>query len=142
MATPHTIKQLIEQRLSWLKTHQYSARTQYRVSRTLELFLQWCSDQEVQLITEITFKTLESYRAWVSRQVSLSGQAWSLGYQRSLLSALHCCFRWAYSQGFLLLDPTEKTNLPPKPKQLPGNVLSLREMRELLKIPDISTPWA
>lgn len=93
----------------------------------------------VRSLTDITSETVSDYQLFLCKKEKLRGGTLSASTQRAFLSALKSFFGFVLSEGLVLLDPTHALQMPKIGKRLPQGVLSSKEVRLLLRQPDLST---
>jgi len=93
---------------------------------------------DVHAITGITAEMVSAYQLWLSkRENKVRGGTLSIPAQRSLLNAVRSLFVFCAEERIVLLDPTRNLELPRPGHRLPQGVLSPKEVRALLRQPDM-----
>jgi len=95
---------------------------------------------EVAAPSAVTAEMISAYQLWLSkRENKVRGGTLSIPAQRSLLNAVRSLFVFCATERIVLLDPTRNLELPKPGRRLPQGVLSPKEIRQLLKQPDLHT---
>jgi integrase/recombinase XerD len=97
--------------------------------------------EAAQSIRDITPEIIAAYQLWLCKRQSRFGGTLSVATQRAFLVALRSLFAWCAEERIVMLDPTRNLELPKVGRRLPRGVLSPKEMRQLLRQPDLGT-WA
>lgn len=124
--------------LEFLQVRNYSPETVEGRRRSLNDFLRWAAERDLQRAEQVTRLILEAYQRGLWRALKANGQRLGWRTQRERLSALKDWFRWLTRQNLLLHNPAGEIDLPRMEKRLPMAALSLAQMEALLKIPDTS----
>jgi integrase/recombinase XerD len=116
---------------------------------TIEQYLKSLGDFErfiverypaVAAITAITAAMVSAYQLWLcQRENKRRGGTLSASTQRVYLNAVRSFFAFCVSERIVVLDPARNVELPRVGRRLPRGVLSPKEMRALLRAPNLST---
>lgn len=122
-----------------MQARGFSNRTIPDYLRNVEFFLIYLDEVGVTEIEEVDRLIMADY------QVRLLDQTYRdkpLGAtaKNKRLGAVRCFFQLLLKSGRVSHDPTGDLELPKRPKNLPRNILTKKEMGKLLAVPDLSTP--
>ena len=73
------------------------------------------------------------------KRETTSGKPFSVSSQRSTLAAVKSFFEFCTLERIILIDPCRTVEMPKMGRRLPQGVLSPKEMRQLLKQPNLDT---
>ena len=132
------MKDHIDAFLDHLKARGYAQTTLENYNRAFRPFLAWLRTRGIEKPEQITSGHLSEYQEYLYHEYS-PGKTLTLSYQMNLLKILKPLFRYLCEQGRVLSDPSVKLSLPKLPRRLPRDILSKREIRLILKNPDIKT---
>jgi integrase/recombinase XerD len=105
------------------------------------MFLNWCADRNLIAASQITRSLLEAYQGWLwSYRNPSKGTPLSCSSQRQRISTLRDWFRWMNRKSIIPYDPASDLLLPRPEKRLPCVSLTIRQIRRLLSIPNITDP--
>jgi integrase/recombinase XerD len=93
----------------------------------------------VKAIGEVTPRLISDYQLWLCKQESERGGSLSPATQRAFLGAVRSFFVFCTTERLVLLDPTRELEMPKLGKRLPQGVLSPKEIRLLMRQPDLDT---
>lgn len=94
----------------------------------------------VRAITGITAAMVSAYQLWLcQRENKRRGGTLAPSTQRIHLTAVRSFFSFCVAERIVLVDPARNIELPRVGRRLPQGVLSPKEMRALLRQPDLST---
>lgn len=124
--------------LNHLKTRGYAQTTLENYNRAFRPFLAWLGTQAIEKPEQITPRHLSEYQQYLYNDYS-PRKTLTLSYQMNLLKILKPLFRYLCEQGTVLSDPSLKLQLPKLPRRIPRDILNKREIRLILKTPDIKT---
>jgi integrase/recombinase XerD len=83
---------------------------------------------------------VSAYQLWLcQREHKRRGGTISISTQRSYLNAVRSFFAFAVAERIVLIDPARNVELPKPGRRLPRGVLSPKEMRNLLRQPNLAT---
>jgi integrase/recombinase XerD len=116
---------------------------------TIEQYLKSLADFErfiverysrVASVAGITDEMVSAYQLWLcQRENKKRGGPLSPSTQRVYLNAVRSFFSFCTTERIVLLDPARNVELPRVGRRLPRGVLSPKEMRAVLRAPDLST---
>lgn len=109
--------------------------------KRLERFLVWVGESEptVEEVTSITRATLAAFHQHLYDHVTKKGKPYQSTTRKDFLVALKSFFAWCQKEGVILANPALAIEYPKEPVTLPRAVATLKEMRRLLRQPDLST---
>lgn len=122
-----------------LKARGFSGRSipdyLYNVGR----FLDYLTEIGVREMNEVDYQTLADYQV---RLLDETYRGKPIGTTSKLrrLSTVRCFFQFLLKSGAVASDPTVDLDLPKRPKSLPKNILTRREMGKLLGVPNLDNP--
>ena len=122
-----------------VKVIGFANRTVSSYVHNVKLYLDYLKSIGIQNIAEADRQVLADYQATVYLQTH-KGKALSPVTQGLRLTSLHTFYRYLLKYGYVLYDPSSVLELPKVPDHLPRNILSKKEIGEILAAPDIETP--
>jgi integrase/recombinase XerD len=94
----------------------------------------------VEAVTGITAEMVSAYQLWLcQRENKRRGGTLSASTQRMFLNAVRSFFAFCAQERIVLLDPARNVELPRVGRRLPRGVLSPKEMRAVLRAPNLAT---
>jgi integrase/recombinase XerD len=119
----------------------WSEETVHVYRKRLERFLAWLAEAEptTEEIQQITRATLSAFHQSLYDHVTKKGKPYQATTRKDFLVALKSFFAWCQKEGVILADPALSIEYPKEPVTLPRSVATLKEMRRLLRQPDLST---
>lgn len=90
-------------------------------------------------IGEVTCDVITAFQVWMCQRETSRGTPFSPSSQRATLAAVKSFFDFCASERIVVLDPTRTAELPKVGRRLPRGVLSPKEMRRLMRQPDLDT---
>lgn len=131
---------LHEQLLEYLKAQGYRTSTVKGYVYTIKPFLFYLQETGVD-IKEVTAQNIQTYQAIISERECLSRPGkLSSGARHKIMSSIKTFFRFLHKTGRIYHDPCANIVLPKKGYYLPRALLSVDEILEFLKQPDLTTP--
>jgi integrase/recombinase XerD len=127
--------------LQYCQRRGYSRSTLHSYGDALEHFFGWLGQQYAGLRDprEITREMVTAYQMCLYQMTSRFGKRLSVNTQYNWMGAILWFLRWSAQQEKILINPGASIQLPRRPKRIPSNYLSLKEMQKLLRAPDLST---
>ncbi|MGH3087520.1 MAG: tyrosine-type recombinase/integrase, partial [Rubrobacteraceae bacterium] len=124
-----------------MRARAWSSETLRAYRFRLERFGKYLADQHpsITALSGITPDIVSSYQLWLCKSETRKGGTLSPSSQRAFLSALKSFFEFLLTEGLILADPTRTLTMPRLPRRLPQGVLSGKEIKLLLRQPDLST---
>lgn len=126
--------------LEQLAARNYAASTIMGRHDAIKVFLNWCAQRELTRVTQITRPILEAYQRWMWRYTKVNGKRLGWSTQHLRLCSLKDWFKWMTKQNVLIHNPASELDLPRMEKRLPIPALTLTQMEQLLRVPDVSDP--
>lgn len=125
----------------WLELKLPSKDSMHNYTSKLRPFLEFVTDLGLSSWTEVNRDVLETYRAEVlaARHIRTQ-QPLTSGSHVARLMAVKTFFRFLSEEGYLLVDPSLRLQLPRRRQPLPA-VLSEEEVGLLLATPDVTTEF-
>lgn len=140
---------LLSQRLSALfsgfsaecRRRAWSEGTIVAYRTRLDRFSAWLSEAEPTIsdVTAITRATLSAFHQHLYEHVTKKGKPYQPTTRKDFLVALKSFFAWCQKEGIVLADPALFLEYPKEPVTLPRSIATLKEMRRLLREPDLAT---
>ncbi len=123
-----------------MRARAWSPQTLRAYRFRLERFGKYLAEQHpsVTALSGITPETICSYQLWLCKSETKRG-TFAPSSQRAFLAALKSFFAFCVTEGLLLADPTRTLEMPRLPRRLPQGVLSGKEVKLLLRQPDLAT---
>jgi len=123
----------VEAFLAEIKRRKQSPLTIGKRRYDLRLFTAFLEERDIRRFQDVTRRTLDQFRLW------LMDQGYSEAIQESTTRAAQLLLRFLAARGDLFEDPAAHLKIPKAPMKF-GTVLSISEMRRLLRGPDLTTP--
>ena len=121
-----------------LKITRYAERSIPSYVHNVKLYLDYLKSIGIQNIAAADKQVLADYQATVYLQTH-KGKPLSPVTQGIRLIAVHAFYRYLLKYQYVTYDPSAHLELPKAPDQLPRNILSKKEIGEILSAPDIET---
>ena len=122
-----------------MKTSGFSERTITGYVQNVRLFLDFLEELGVGNIAEADRQTLADYQARVCLEIH-KGKPLTQATQRARLTAVRAFYHCLLKTRTVLYDPTSDLDLPKRPKTLPRNIPTKKEIGRLLSAPDLENP--
>lgn len=140
-SAPDSLGTLQDTYLEQLRTHNYSSGTIEGRRDALKTFINWCAARNLTSASQITQSILEAYQVWLwSYRHPIRGKPLGWSAQRQRISTLRDWFRWMNRKSIIPYDPASDLVLPRPEKRLPSVAMTIRQIRRLLSIPDVTDP--
>ncbi len=131
--TPHAaLQQGVDAFLEDLKRRKLNPQSIHKRRGDLRGFTYYLETHGIARFQDVTRRTLDLFRLW------LLESGYSDSMQESCMRAVQLMFRLLAARGELFEDPAATVEIPKAPLRM-GTVLSVREMRRLLSMPDLTT---
>lgn len=132
----------IEKFDSYLTSRAYSKRTNNGYIQCIKQFISFLQDHypRIKELGRINKNVINDYCSYLSNRKTRAGKPLSNSTLRQKLISLKTFFDFLAKQDYILKSPAEKLELPRVAKTLPRNVLTEKEVIEMLNAPDIRTP--
>jgi integrase/recombinase XerD len=122
--------------LQSLAIQNYSEQTIGNREFLLRQFIQWCQERGIADPVEVTRPVLERYQRYLFLYRKKNGEPMSFRSQHARLVPLRMWFRWMTRRNHLLHNPASELELPRLGQPLPKNILSAREVEQILQLCD------
>lgn len=119
----------VERNLSPLTIRDYS--------HYLSVFSEWAESNNMRRIESLDLPTLKKYRLMLARTKTEQGEKLTVKTQSYYLIALRAFLKWLIKNDYKVMAP-EKIELP-KPEARQMTFLSIDQMLQVLKMPDVKT---
>jgi len=139
-ADPDGLACLMEAYLEALRSQNYTPSTCARREEHLSQFIRWCAERDLERPAQITLPILEAYQRWLYRYRKADGKPLAFSGQSQRLIAIRQYFKWLCRQRYAPFNPASELQLPRETKRLPRDVLSAREVEQLLGAVDLADP--
>ena len=133
----------------WLPRFEDEMRVRNWSAGTIEQYLKSLDDFEhfmvercpaVTAITGITEPMVTAYQLWLcQRENKRRGGTLAPATQRMFLNAVRSFFAFCVAERIVVIDPARNIELPRIGRRLPRGVLSPKEMRAVLRAPNLAT---
>jgi integrase/recombinase XerD len=123
----------------YMQSRGFSARTIPDYLHNVKLFLEYLEGVGIAAIGEVDRALVADYQIRLLDQTH-RGRPISSVTKLRRLSTVRCFCGYLVKSGALTADPTTDLELPKRPKHLPKNILTKKEMGKLLALPDLKTP--
>lgn len=105
--------------------------------QALAVFLEWCSERELQRPNEITKPILERYQRHLFYSRKPNGQPRSAKGQSLLVQQVRLWFRWLVKNNYLPTNPASDLDMPRTPRQILPDTLEAHEVEAVLAQPNV-----
>jgi integrase/recombinase XerD len=122
-----------------METRNYAPSTLKRTRRSVDYFIAWCRERDLERPTQVTRPILERYTRHLFHLRTATGAPLSFRTQHNDLSTLRCFFRFLARKDYLLHSPANDLELPKLGQRLPRATLTHEEMERVLAQPDVDT---
>lgn len=103
------------------------------------LLRRYLDERGIAGLSAITPQVMAGFQSWLYQARSRYRKPYSIKSQIIILNSLQVFFKHLHKTGIIHANPAEAIRLPREPRQLPGTILSTREMTQLLRQPDTAT---
>lgn len=117
-----------------------TAQGLYAIERYGGDFIRWCAERGHHFVREVTARRLAAYTRWLHAYRQKNGQPLAVTSRLAKLVPLRGWLRWLARKGQLRLALLDGLDLPGSPRTLPRQLLTLRDVRAALAVPDPRTP--
>lgn len=125
--------------LAHLERRNRTPSTVYHYLQSLQYWLRFMRQEGLSELVDFTAKRAPAYQAWLYEYQSQRGGPLAVNYQSSILCNLKRFYRYLLKEGHVYGDPTEAITPPRKSRDVPGNVLTPKEVKKILKQADTYT---
>jgi integrase/recombinase XerD len=123
----------------YMQTRAFSNRTIPDYLHNVELFLNYLQEIGIEELTQVDRQALADYQLRLMDQ-TFRGKPIGTATRLRRLTTIRCFFHFLQKEGVIAADPTADLELPKRPKTLPKNILTKKEVGKLLEVPDLQTP--
>lgn len=135
--SPDSVAAWMQRYLEALRTLSYGEELLRARRQALSLFLEWCSERELQRPHEVTKPILERYQRHLFAWRKPSGQPMSVKGQWLLINHVRLWFRWLVKHNYLPSNPASELDMPRTPRQGLPDLLEAHEVETVLAQPDV-----
>ena len=133
-------QQLCQEFQKFQTTKGIRPRTVVGYKYLLSYLFNFLKQKGVNDLKEVKKETILSYQEYIYHEYkSKDGSRLSLPYQANLIGVLNPFFTYLVMADKIMYNPTDGVNKPRLPKRIPRNILTEKEIKQLLKTPDLST---
>jgi integrase/recombinase XerD len=129
--------QEVAQHLSWMRIHNYSARSVRARENLLQRFTAWCEERGITRAQDVNRAMIERYQRWLFHYRKADGRPLSFRTQYGMLVAVREFFRYLARNHLILFNPSQDVEMPRGEKRLPRHVLTRSEADLILNLPDV-----
>ena len=137
---PTGLYSYMQKYLYWMEVRNYSDMTVNRYTHNLTIFIRWCDIRGLTTPTEITKPIAERYQRYLFHYRKKDGEPIRVQTQIVRLASVRSWFKWMSKENYILYNPLADIQMPKAEHRLPAVVLSEKEVEEILRQPDITTP--
>jgi integrase/recombinase XerD len=125
----------------FLQQKGYAPRTVESYIGELRHFFRYIEEEKpgIERIDLFTRKDAVDYQISLYTYETPEGKKYSVGTQIIKLVAVKTFFHFLVTRDYLLFNPAADLELPKEPKTLPRNILTEKEIVEILQVPDMNT---
>lgn len=124
--------------VDYLEAQNFAVKTVTSHLTHLDYFLKFLADEDGSIETA-TVETIRNYQSWLMEYKTRFDGNLALSSQIHILSSLRVFYRTLEKLELIFADPAKNLRLPKEQKKLPTSILTSREVKRLLKQPDIET---
>jgi integrase/recombinase XerD len=124
----------------FMKFKNFSHHTLSQREANLRFFFQWCEQRGITRPDEVTRPILERYQRYLYYNNLPSGRPLSVRSQFLRLQTIKAFYRWLTRKNHILSNPAADIDFPKLEKRLPRDVLTIAEVEQIMRVPDITTP--
>ena len=130
----------MQDHLNALRVRNYSEYTVRNRQVHIGFFIAWL--KQIQLVDpmQVTRSVLEDYQRHLFQYRKRNGDPLTFRSQHSYLVPIRMWFRWMTRDNRVPHNPASELELPRLGRSLPKNILSAREVEQVLKLCNTSTP--
>lgn len=137
------LRQHLNDFIKYLSVKNYSVRSLETYTLELKYFFGWLENNNVETLAQINYELLLKYQNYLTQAVSnITKKHLSTRTQLGKLNAIIAFFRFLNKTDKLFYNPSAKIKLPKKPKTIPWELLTKRDIVKLLSSPDLNNPVA
>ncbi|WP_251359099.1 tyrosine-type recombinase/integrase [Kangiella sp. TOML190] len=128
-----TLAELVPHHIEDVLAKGLSDQTAYTKERALNLFINWCSSQNISVIGDLSIEVLENFRKHLYRYRKPDGKPLQLSTQRLRLMAVTGFLK--FLDHYELMDSTfyKKFTLPKVPQKFPKDIPDFEEIELIFK---------
>ncbi len=130
------ISRLTKEYYNHLIIENYAAGTINGHTSSLNRFITWLKENDIQNITAITKDTIREYQTYLYQEINSKGQPNTTASQNNKLSVVKSFFKYLCENDYIVGDPAKCITYAKLPKRLPRATLTKSETRRLLQMPD------
>ncbi|MCX8959591.1 site-specific tyrosine recombinase XerC [Erwinia psidii] len=123
--------------LEWCRERNSSASAIKTKELALLRFIRWSEERGLLYPQEVTRPVLECWQTHLYQHRKRNGHPLSFYTQRTQLAPVVSWFRWLTRSNRLLSNPASDLVLPREGRRLPKEILTAREVEQILNVPDI-----
>jgi integrase/recombinase XerD len=125
--------------LDHCRIKHYTDNTLKDREEQLDLFIRWCHERDITDTQTVTRPILERYQRHLHHYRKKDGRPLSILTQSMRITAVRVFFKWLAKYHHILYNPASEIELPKLPRHLPRNVLTQREIEQVINLPDTRT---
>lgn len=126
--------------LEWSRVVGLSDQTVSIRRFALNQFIRWAHLQGISMPLEITRDVLEAYQAHLSGALKADGHHLAASSRVARLNPLRAFCKWLVRERMVPFNPAAELIVPRISRHLPRKVLSVREVRRILRSPPLDSP--
>jgi integrase/recombinase XerD len=132
-------ERLLEQFKESMEIRELSPRTIPEYVHNVSIFLNYLEEVGISEISEVNQDVFTSYQLRILEE-TFKDKPIGAATRLRRLSTIRCFFAYLMKIGVLTHDPSVELELPKRPKSLPKDILTKKEIGKMLALPDLSTP--
>lgn len=134
------IKEAVDRHIEWLKVHNYSASTVKSRIHHLGCFASFMESLGIVNVSEISSSGLEAFQSLLYSHRKRDGHPLTFKTQSQRLIPVKVFLTWLQCHAYSPVDLSKFIVLPKTERRLPKETLSVKEVEDILKAPDVTTP--
>lgn len=134
------MQQLIEEFQKYQTTRGHRPRTVRDYKYVLGYFFRFLEQKGITDLKEVKRENILDYQQYLYHELKKqNGERLNLKTQAALICVLNPFFTYLVIANHVMYNPTNGINKPRIPKRIPRDILSEKEMKLLLSMPDLNT---
>lgn len=126
--------------LEWTRAVGLAEQTASIRKTALAYFIRWCDARSIRDLRGITREVLEQYQSHLFNYRKANGRPLALSTQVTRLNPLKAFCKWLARTRLTVFNPAAELIIPRIPRRLPGRVLTVSEVDQIMLEPDLTLP--
>lgn len=134
-----TLDEMIDTYAKHMAALNRTPKTVRQYAQWVRRFFEFAQGQGVAVPADITSAHLLAYQRHLAGQINFRGRGFSVKVQNHHMIGIVMFLRYLYAEGILAHNPAQRVQYARVPQALPRDILSVTEMRKMLRAPDAHT---